>query len=72
MSNGAGSTTMRQSSVSYGRRSIGTRRRRTVVYLPADLREYAEHYCAANKQSVSSLVEDLIRWLRDEGPKEEA
>jgi len=31
-----------------------------------ELADYARRYAEANKMSVSSLIEELIRWLKDE------
>lgn len=65
MSNGDGSTTTPTSSTRYTERSTG-KKVRLVAYVDRDLKEFAERYCAAAKQSESSLVNDLLRWLRDE------
>jgi hypothetical protein len=56
--------------ITYGKRSGGSRRRR-VAFVEQELDDYALAFCAANQQSYSSLINDLIRYLRDEIGKEE-
>ena len=51
--------------VSYARRATGGRVR-IVAYIEDELAEYAIRFCDANKQSMSSLFNDLLRMLKDE------
>ena len=55
--------------MSYSRRSSGGRIR-IVVYLETDLALYADRFCQENKQSMSSLFNELVEYLRDEIGKE--
>lgn len=65
MSNADGSTTTPRSSTTYSARS--TRRKvRTVIQLDPDLREFVELYAKANGESVSKVMNDLARWLKEE------
>lgn len=65
MSNDDGSTITPRISTRYTRRSTPKKARR-VAYLDPDLAQFADSYCKAAKQSFSSLVNDLILWLKDE------
>ena len=65
MSDANGSTPTPRRCISYSKRSAGGRVRKAVFLEPA-LAEYAHRFCTANRQSFSSLVNDLIRMLRDE------
>ncbi len=42
------------------------KRKRKLVQPDPDLLEFAEEWCKVNKQSFSSLVNELLRLLRDE------
>ncbi len=41
-------------------------RKRKMVQPDPDLREFAEEWCKVNKQSFSSLINELLRLYRDE------
>jgi hypothetical protein len=56
----------RRRSIRYSAHSTGGRRVTRRIYLDPDMDEYAKRYAAANGKSVSHLIEELIRWLKDE------
>jgi hypothetical protein len=39
---------------------------KAVVYLEPELGAYLKMFCRENRQSESSLLNDLVRWLKDE------
>ena len=65
MSEESGYTSTPRRCTSYSRRSAGGRIR-VVVYLETDLALYADRFCQANGQSMSSLFNELVVMLRDE------
>jgi len=67
MLSGDGSTNTPRRCIRFSARSTGGRRREVVkASLLPELADYARRYAEANKMSVSSLIEELVRWLRDE------
>ena len=65
MSDANGSTSTPRKCTLYSRRSAGGRIR-VVVYLETELALYADQFCQANGQSMSSLFNELVVMLRDE------